>query len=79
MIDPTTFEAGTLYEHGPSGTVWKLSTAYEATFTASQVYPVPNRTTVTHFPWHEGVLFREPPKRLLKAMDAAWGFSTPTT
>lgn len=79
MLDKEDFVQNQLFEHAPSGSVWKLSTAYEGSFAATQVFPIPKRTTVQRFPWSEGVFFRAPSKSVIGKMDKAWGFQKSTT
>jgi hypothetical protein len=77
-VTKETFKMGLLVEHLPTRNVYKLSDAYELYFTAQLVYPLPGRTTVNSFAWTEGLDFIDPASKLIKAMDKAWGFKTPT-
>jgi len=73
MIAPETFKPNMLVEHLTTGIVYKLSGAYALSFTATQVYPIPGRTTVHAFAWNEGNQFREPSNRRMAEYERAWG------
>jgi hypothetical protein len=63
---------GLLIEQLGHRTLYKVSTIYEATFTATVVYPVQPRTKVHRFSFDEALAFGAPSKKLLKAYDESY-------